>query len=150
MAFCFILVVLQKKILEFLTWYLLSVLKKKLLLSLNIASTVSLSHTSLTFKVLHLLYAFFGVYPVLYFLLLYFPNLFIFNIFVNRFLYMFYLIYSHPMWGFPPLLHIFGDVLNPFVLRLDVLILVSFWSICFIYLLCFVPFSFVILRLTNK
>lgn len=89
-------------------WYLLSVLKKKLtILSLNIAFTVFLSH-SLIFKVLHLPYAFFGIYPVLYFLLLYFPNSFIFTFLLIDFYLCFTLYIFIPGDAFHPCCIYFG------------------------------------------
>lgn len=114
----FILFMLQKKTLVFIV----SFEKKLTILSLNIAFTVFLSH-SLIFKVLHLPYAFFGIYPTL-FLIVIFSKFIHLHFFVNRLLSMFHLIYFHPRWCIPPLLHIFWDVLNSFVLSLDVLILV--------------------------
>lgn len=82
--------------------------KKLIILSLNIAFTVSLPHTSLTFKVLHLLYAFSGIYPVLYFLLLYFPNSFIFTFLLIDFYLCFTLYIFIPGDAFHPCCIYFG------------------------------------------
>lgn len=99
----FILFMLQKTLV-----FIVSFEKKLTILSLNIAFTVSLSHTSLTFKVLHLPYAFFGVYPVLYFLLLYFPNSFIFTFLLIDFYLCFTLYIFIPGDAFHPCCIYFG------------------------------------------